>query len=416
MKLSLLQWPLVAWTFLILSTASSQEIRNETETKDIHTTEHGRSKRTLVYTFNSCAGVLFALSVPLLITGRNIFMSYNFEANYNMPTDSTDFTQGILKKGDNDQIHEAEARKTRAAIAPPMVPPVPKQSSISRKKFYRTIELNLQRYGFAGKRCILRMICDLAESPLDHENGVLGDLLQLIFTPSLSQDETLPSEFNRAEQLGRNERDSCLAVVWSLEAIATEPHQNISHQVQDRAKRTLVYTTDSATGVLFALSVPLLIPSRNIFLAYNFEANYGMPGKASDFTQGALKRVDNDQIDPDGEGEGAEEAKRSIRAKGTRRFTRKKVYRMVELSLTRHGYDGKKCILRMICELAKRPVDAANGIVGDLLQLLFTPSASYYEGLPWEFYRAEENGKHENCTRYISCCPKDPLDAISLFL
>lgn len=107
-------------------------------------------------------------------------MSYNFEANYNMPTDSTDFTQGILKKGDNDQIHEAEARKTRDISATTAL--VPKRSSISRKKVYRTIELNLQRYGFAGKRCILRMICDLAETPLAHENGVLGDVLQLIFT------------------------------------------------------------------------------------------------------------------------------------------------------------------------------------------------------------------------------------------
>uniref|UniRef100_A0A182S8E1 Uncharacterized protein n=1 Tax=Anopheles maculatus TaxID=74869 RepID=A0A182S8E1_9DIPT len=146
-------------------------------------------------------GVLIALSIPLLITGRNIFMSYNFEANYNMPTDSTDFTQGILKKGDNDQIHEAEARKAR------MIAPTPKRSSISRKKFYRAIELNLQRYGFAGKRCILRMICDLADAPLHHENGVLGDVLQLIFTPSLSQDENLPSEFARAEELGREHKN-----------------------------------------------------------------------------------------------------------------------------------------------------------------------------------------------------------------
>ncbi|XP_053672671.1 uncharacterized protein LOC128722991 [Anopheles nili] len=158
-------------------------------------TDHGRSKRTLVYTFNSCSGILIALSIPLVVTGRNIFMSYNFEANYNMPTDSTDFTQGILKKGDNDQIHEAEARQVRA----------PKRSSLSRKKFYRTIELNLQRYGFAGKRCILRMICEVAKTPLQHENGVLGDLLQLIFTPSLSEDEDLPGEFMRAEQLGREQ-------------------------------------------------------------------------------------------------------------------------------------------------------------------------------------------------------------------
>uniref|UniRef100_A0A182K734 Uncharacterized protein n=1 Tax=Anopheles christyi TaxID=43041 RepID=A0A182K734_9DIPT len=332
---------LTVWGLLILWACCVQAIENETETKAISYTEHGgRSKRTLVYTFNSCSGVLFALSIPLLITGRNIFMSYNFEANYNMPTDSTDFTQGILKKGDNDQIHEAEARKTRGVSATPPVPLVPKGSSISRKKFYRTIELNLQRYGFAGKRCILRMICELSETPLHHENGVLGDLLQLIFTTKI---------YRRP------------LIVCSLDAVSAE---------LARHKRTLVFTSDSATGILIALSVPLLIPDRNIFLAYNFEANYGMPGKASDFTQGALKRVDNDQIEP-GEGEeGGGEAKRSIRTAAG--FTRKKVYRMMELNLDRHGYDGKKCILRMICELAKHPVCDGNGLVGDLLQLVFT--------------------------------------------
>uniref|UniRef100_A0AAG5CU71 Uncharacterized protein n=1 Tax=Anopheles atroparvus TaxID=41427 RepID=A0AAG5CU71_ANOAO len=166
--------------------------------------DHTRSKRSLVYTFNSCSGILIAMSIPLLITGRNIFVSYNFEANYNMPTDSTDFTQGILKKGDNDQIEGG----TAARLAPRSTAESPrKRSSFSRKKFYRTIDVNLQRYGFAGKRCILRMICVLAEAPLDHENGVLGDLLQLIFTPSMSRDESLPSEFYRAEELGRNQRN-----------------------------------------------------------------------------------------------------------------------------------------------------------------------------------------------------------------
>uniref|UniRef100_A0A182MK84 Uncharacterized protein n=1 Tax=Anopheles culicifacies TaxID=139723 RepID=A0A182MK84_9DIPT len=142
--------------------------------------------------------------------------------------------------------------------------------------------------------------------------------------------------------------------------------------VVDRPKRTLVYTSDSATGILIALSVPLLIPDRNIFLAYNFEANYGMPGKASDFTQGVLKKVDNDQIHPAPEGEG-EESERAVRATVTN-FTRKQVYRMIELNLMRYGYNGKKCILRMICEMARHPVYDANGLVGDLMQLVFTKS------------------------------------------
>uniref|UniRef100_A0A182VXL8 Uncharacterized protein n=1 Tax=Anopheles minimus TaxID=112268 RepID=A0A182VXL8_9DIPT len=421
MDITLKRQPLLLLGLLLLWATILQASRNDTESGDI-TSEHGRSKRTLVYTFNSCSGVLIALSIPLLITGRNIFMSYNFEANYNMPTDSTDFTQGILKKGDNEQIHAAEARKTRDTSR--MLASTPKRSSMSRKKFYRTIELNLQRYGFAGKRCILRMICDLAETPLHHENGVLGDVLQLIFTPSLSQDENLPNEFTRAEQLGREQGNcnkyrahcpaspidlskfvivACLAIACSVKVLCAG--------VVDRSKRTLVYTSDSATGILIALSVPLLIPDRNIFLAYNFEANYGMPGKASDFTQGVLKKVDNDQIHP--APEGAAESERTVRSTVTS-FTRKQVYRMIELNLTRYGYNGKKCILRMICEMARHPVDVANGIVGDLLQLVFTPTGSNNEELPNEFYVAEDKGHRANCAKYEKYCPKSPLDSISL--
>ncbi|XP_052890064.1 uncharacterized protein LOC128298354 [Anopheles moucheti] len=206
MKLPPKQQPMLLLGLLVLWVSIVQASRNNTDFADI-ISEHGRAKRTLVYTFNSCSGILIALSIPLVITGRNVFMSYNFEANYNMPTESTDFTQGILKKGDNDQIQEAEAEARKERDTPRMVAATPKQSSLSRKKMYRTIELNLQRYGFAGKRCILRMICDLAETPLHHENGVLGDVLQLIFTPSLSRDEKLPSEFARAEELGREERN-----------------------------------------------------------------------------------------------------------------------------------------------------------------------------------------------------------------
>ncbi|XP_049288489.1 uncharacterized protein LOC125766505 isoform X1 [Anopheles funestus] len=154
---------------------------------------------------------------------------------------------------------------------------------------------------------------------------------------------------------------TCLTIVWSAEVLCGE--------VENRHKRTLVFTSDSATGILIALSVPLLIPDRNIFLAYNFEANYGMPGKASDFTQGVLKKVDNDQIHPAPEGE--TESERTVRGTGTR-FTRKQMYRTIELNLNRYGYNGKKCILRMICEIATYPVRDANGMIGDLLQLLFT--------------------------------------------
>lgn len=36
------------------------------------------------------------------------------------------------------------------------------------------------RYGFDGLHCLLRAICEAAETPLGPENGVLGDILHII--------------------------------------------------------------------------------------------------------------------------------------------------------------------------------------------------------------------------------------------
>uniref|UniRef100_A0A182Q2Q2 Uncharacterized protein n=1 Tax=Anopheles farauti TaxID=69004 RepID=A0A182Q2Q2_9DIPT len=199
------------------------------------------------------------------------------------------------------------------------------------------------------------------------------------------------------------------SVRWSI-ALET------SDRAMERQKRTLVFTSDSATGILVALSVPLIIPGRNIFMAYNFEANYGMPIDASDFTQGVLKKVDNDQIHNEGESVAAESDRAVRDVTTTRAFTRKKLYRTIELNLQRYGYDGKRCILRMICDLGSYPVRDANGILGDIVQLVFTPSSSRYEKLPKEFYQAEELGTRHECGKYSKHCPKNPLDAISLML
>lgn len=39
----------------------------------------------LLYPYNACSGILVAIAIPLGLPGRNAFLSYNFEGNYNMP-------------------------------------------------------------------------------------------------------------------------------------------------------------------------------------------------------------------------------------------------------------------------------------------------------------------------------------------
>ncbi|XP_055642058.1 uncharacterized protein LOC129778904 [Toxorhynchites rutilus septentrionalis] len=183
-------------------------------------------------------------------------------------------------------------------------------------------------------------------------------------------------------------------------------------------KKRIVFTYNSATGILCALSIPLIIPDRNIFVSYNFEMNYNMPTTAQDFTQGALQRIDTPEIAKTRSMDGAngteplfEENARSIRM--WRTFTRKRAYRSLEINLNRMGLNGKRCILRAICEAAQDPLHEHNGIVGDLIQILLMPSHSENEHLPAEFYRAEEMGLRHDCSKYRRHCSKSILDVIS---
>ncbi|XP_055547243.1 uncharacterized protein LOC129731362 [Wyeomyia smithii] len=177
-------------------------------------------------------------------------------------------------------------------------------------------------------------------------------------------------------------------------------------RVLQREKR-IVYTYNSATGILCALSIPLVIPGRNIFVSYNFEMNYNMPTDSTDYTQGALKRVDTPEI-----------YTRALNEKTVRRraatFTRKKAYRSIEIQLNKMGLNGKRCVLRAICEASDRPMYEHNGILGDLLQILLTPSHSEDESLPLEFYRAEQLGYQHDCSKYRRHCPRSILDMISV--
>nr|XP_029718400.1 uncharacterized protein LOC109425561 [Aedes albopictus] len=137
--------------------------------------------------------------------------------------------------------------------------------------------------------------------------------------------------------------------------------------------------------------------------------NYNMPTSATDYTQGALKRVDTPEINTK-----RDSGRQMGENKPSASFTRKKIYRTIEMNLNRLGLNGKRCILRAICETADNPLYEHNGVLGDLIHILLTPSHSRDERLPDEFYRAEEKGVHHDCSKYRKHCPKSLLDVISV--
>ncbi|KAI8434507.1 hypothetical protein MSG28_012512 [Choristoneura fumiferana] len=45
-------------------------------------------------------------------------------------------------------------------------------------------------------------------------------------------------------------------------------------KVNTRQKRYLLFTKDTQWGIFLAIAVPIDIPDKNVFVSYNFEANY----------------------------------------------------------------------------------------------------------------------------------------------
>lgn len=57
-----------------------------------------RRQKRLAYPTNSCTGILVAVAIPLGLENRNVFVSWNFEGNYNMPTTAHQIIPGPLTR------------------------------------------------------------------------------------------------------------------------------------------------------------------------------------------------------------------------------------------------------------------------------------------------------------------------------
>ena len=60
---------------------------------------------------------------------------------------------------------------------------------------------SFHREGKNGRECLLRTICEVAETPVNH-NGLVGELLQLFFTPG--KHEKIHEDYNHARKVGLN--------------------------------------------------------------------------------------------------------------------------------------------------------------------------------------------------------------------
>ncbi|CAH0399384.1 unnamed protein product [Chilo suppressalis] len=185
----------------------------------------------------------------------------------------------------------------------------------------------------------------------------------------------------------------------SLLALAVPNSCSENHK---RGKRYLIFTPSTQWGVFATVSVPLH-PEATVSVAWFFEANYYIVDNTT-YYQPLLGDI----------AVNGRQSRSAIHSPGM--FTRAYVYTFAEAMLEKHGFSGKECLLRAICENSHIST-LHSGIIGDLLHFVLTPSTSLSEeSVEDTYYEAEYYGLERQCHQYEHDCPSNPLDFISVFI
>ncbi|XP_012232295.1 uncharacterized protein [Linepithema humile] len=176
-------------------------------------------------------------------------------------------------------------------------------------------------------------------------------------------------------------------VILAILCAATNAMETRMTDVMQRHVRSLSFPEDSRMGLFFALAVPLDDPESSMSVALFFEAEYKLPTNVIDIE---LPSKDGD-----------DRARRNTDRRRT--INRTMIYTMLESKFKSMGYPGRQCLLRSICETKRRDVHIHNGLLGDLLRIIFTPSSSALEDLRQEYIDAENVKESVECLRMYSC-------------
>ncbi|XP_061395658.1 uncharacterized protein LOC133331275 [Musca vetustissima] len=137
-------------------------------------------------------GYLAAVAIPVDLPNRNIYMAFNFESNYGLPSndsynewiDRWDLDETYLGIGNNVTVINNRNLKRSKSKRSPSANTSDQQRLLpryDRRSFYRTFTGYLDLYQMNGTGCLLRTICEVAASTMDENNGVLGSILKILF-------------------------------------------------------------------------------------------------------------------------------------------------------------------------------------------------------------------------------------------
>jgi len=99
------------------------------------------------------------LSIPVSVPNRTLTMSVYYQMVYNLPSDAT-------------QWHTPPDIRTKREI-----------SNTALEDMYGPLEEFLEENGFEGRPCLLRSICEAANSPFKHDNmDLLEEVAHAVLT------------------------------------------------------------------------------------------------------------------------------------------------------------------------------------------------------------------------------------------
>ncbi|PSN41159.1 hypothetical protein C0J52_05216 [Blattella germanica] len=119
-----------------------------------------RDRRALVFPGGTVLQFSIGVSMPVRIPNRTFSISFGFQMVFNLPTNATQWR------------------------APPEIR---KREAFNQNllETYLPLENFLEGHGFAGRECILRSICEAAQTPFRHEDmNLFDEIAHVLFTPS----------------------------------------------------------------------------------------------------------------------------------------------------------------------------------------------------------------------------------------
>ncbi|KAH8363648.1 hypothetical protein KR084_012733 [Drosophila pseudotakahashii] len=156
-----------------------------------------RLSRSLIFPPTSPTRVQFIGGIGIPVEGlhfESVTSGYVLKAEYFLPTNSTEITRVYLKPMAITGREEEESP----------------YGAVYRWIIYRSIEMVIENMGLPGRSCLLRLICEHAALPLNHESGLLGEIMNIVLRPSSSVDQLgqpTDKEYHLSEHFGKRGGD-----------------------------------------------------------------------------------------------------------------------------------------------------------------------------------------------------------------